>query len=283
MSNKNKPLILVDTSYTSFYRFFATSRWYLMSRDSKEKEDSKEDKNNPEYDWLSNKIFLEKYEKMYLESIIKLIKKKVFANSNVIFCMDSPKESLWRTQLQCSYKGSRVDLSLKHNFKPVFKYTYDTIIPKILKNHDNIKSIRINKMEADDIIACICLHYSKINNNQEIYVLSGDQDFLQLGRENIKFINYKSKTIKVLTEEEAKESLHNKILLGDVSDCIPSIFPKGTKNKKAIVESKIKLKEYLDKNSEAKKQYELNQKMIDFTHIPKEHYNSAISEFNKLF
>ena len=70
-------LILVDTSYTSFYRFFATLRWLLISNPEVYKEHSK----NPKYNWLEDKTFLDKYEKMYLESIIKILGKRVYKKS----------------------------------------------------------------------------------------------------------------------------------------------------------------------------------------------------------
>ena len=96
-------IILVDTSYTSFYRFFATLRWYSFS----DKEEYKKHKGDPTYDWSKNEVFIEKYKKMYLESIIKLLGKKVYNNSKLIFCMDTPKEQVWRTQLKEDYKGFR--------------------------------------------------------------------------------------------------------------------------------------------------------------------------------
>lgn len=274
----NKPLILVDSSYTSFYRFFATIRWYSFAYP----EEYKKYKNDNTYDWSENKIFLEKYEKMYLDSIEKLIKKKIFKNSNIIFCMDSPKLDLWRTELKECYKGDRIDLSKKTNFKSTFNYTYNTMIPNFIKNNNNIYNLRLNKIEADDIIAIITMHL-KNNKNQDIYIVSGDEDFLQLGRENVTFINYKKKKPFILTEDEAKEALNNKILLGDVSDCIPSIFPKGARiKKKEIIESNDKLIEYLDKNPKAKEQYKSNQIMIDFNNIPKKYYNIIVDDYKKL-
>ena len=269
-----KHLILVDTSYTSFYRFFATIRWYSFAF----AEEFKDLKTNNKYDWSKNKVFMEKYEKMYLDSIIKLIKKKVFNNSNIIFCMDTPKESLWRTQLQCDYKD-RVDLSLKHNFKPVFEYTYSIMIPNFITNNNNIYSLRVEKMEADDLIAIITMHMKE----QFIYLVSGDEDFLQLGRDNLIFINYKVKKSFKLTEEVAMKALRKKFILGDSSDCIPSIFPKGKRiKKKEILESDVKLEEYLNSNPDAKKQFEFNKKMIDFKNIPKTLVNKVLSQFNKL-
>ncbi len=272
-----KPIILVDTSYTSFYRFFATIRWYSFSHP----EEFAKVKSDNKYDWTTNKLFMEKYEKMYLDSIIKLVKKKIFDNSIVIFCMDSPKEKLWRTQIQCDYKADRADMSLKHNFKPVFAYTYDTMIPQFIKSKsESIHKLRVESMEADDLIAIIAMYLEKTNSTRPVYLVSGDADFLQLGRDNLTFINYKAKKPIVLTKAEAANALREKIITGDTSDCIPSIFPKGKRaNKKQILESDDKLEEYLKANPEAKAQYETNKKMIDFTNIPK----TYVSKVEKLY
>jgi len=278
--SQNHPIILVDTSYTSFYRFFATLRWFGFAYP----EEYKILKANPTYNWKTNKIFIEKYEKMYLDSIIKLVKKKVWNKSDVLFCMDSPKADLWRTQIHCNYKGDRADLSLKTDFKPTFDYTYNNMIPNFIKLYSNIKSLRVEKMEADDLIAIICMELKDKQSDRPIYLVSGDEDFLQLGRTNLTFVNYKVKKPFVLTEEEAYKSLCNKFINGDVSDCIPSIFPKGIKiKKKEILESPIKLNEYLESNPDAKKQYKFNQKMIDFKNIPKIYYNKVIKLFEKLY
>ena len=67
-------IILVDTSYTAFYRFFATMRWFSMAH----KDEMKKIKEINNYDWYTNKAFIEKYEKMFLTSIEKMVKKKVF-------------------------------------------------------------------------------------------------------------------------------------------------------------------------------------------------------------
>jgi 5'-3' exonuclease len=278
------PLILVDTSYTSFYRFFATLRWFSMH----DAESYKTYKNDPNYDWSTNKIFMEKYEKMYLKSIIDIIGKKIFDTSTVIFCMDSPKENIWRNELMKGYKADRCDLSTKTNFKPAFNETYTTIIPKIIKeNKDRIHKIRIDKLEADDIIAVICKHYEKKYPEEKVYLISGDKDFLQLGRENLIFINYKSKEPFTLTVEEAKEQLKLKILNGDCSDSILTIFPKdrkilSLKKRKELIENEDKLKEYLDENPEIKEKYKINCKMIDFNFIPKELQKEILKEIKNL-
>ena len=275
-------IILIDASYTSFYRFFATLRWFSLNQP----DFYKEKKNDPKYDWSQNEIFIEKYEKMYLESIVKLVGKKEFNNSKVIFCLDSPKNDLWRTKLMDTYKGDRADLSLKNNFKPTFKLTYEKFIPNLVETYPGkIFSIRIDKMEADDIIAVICKHLEK--EKTKIVLVSGDQDFLQLGRENLHFIDYKKKTFLTLTKEEAKEKLKDKILTGDCSDNICSIFPKdkkilSLKDRKEIISDNTKLNKYLEEHPDIKKKYELNQKLIDFDFIPVTLAKSALSKFKTL-
>ena len=275
----NKNLILIDTSYTLFHRYFATLRWLSLAHT----EMYKEHINDVEYNWIENEIFSEKYEKLYIQGIIKLVGKKVYKNCNIIFCMDSPKDQVWRTEIKCDYKGDRFDMSQKTNLMPTFKYTYNTIIPNLLKNNQNMFKIRLNKLEADDIIASICDHL-KVKPDQKIYLISGDEDFKQLGRSNLYFINFKTKKPLELTIEEAKISLHKKILLGDKSDCIKSIFPPkfSTKTKKLILDSFEEFNNFIKKNKEIENRYNENTKLIDFNFIPKTYIESVINEFDKI-
>ena len=275
-------IILVDTSYTSFYRFFATLRWFSFSN----KEEYKEYKGDPTYDWSQNEVFIEKYKKLYLESIIKLLGKKVYKNSKLIFCMDTPKEQVWRTQIKDDYKGEREDLSKKNNFKPTFKITYDELIPNLIKeNPDKIYSIRVPELEADDVIALTVKYIRKKSLDHTVYLISGDEDFKQLGYDNLFFINYKKKELVKLTEEEASKSLLNKIICGDISDNIKCIFPKdrkviSNKKRKLVKESNEELEKFLKENKEASDNFNMNKKMIEFNFIPKK-YNSHVEKFLK--
>ena len=275
----NKNLLLIDTSYTLFHRYFATLRWLSLAHS----EMYKEHINDVEYNWIENKIFSEKYEKLYIEGIIKLVGKKVYKNSNIIFCMDTPKEQVWRTELKCDYKGDRFDMSQKTNLLPTFKYTYNTIIPNLLKNNNNMFKIRLNKLEADDIIATIC-NYLITKSEQKIYLISGDEDFKQLGRPNLYFINFKTKKPLELTPNEAKLILHKKILLGDKSDCIKSIFPTkfSRTTKTLIVESIDEFNKFIKTQEDIRTRYNENAKLIDFSYIPKTYVDLIISEFTKI-
>jgi 5'-3' exonuclease len=265
-------LILVDSSFLSFYRFFATLRWMSLAH----KDEYKLYKDDINYDWSKNKIFIDKYEKMYLDSIIKIIGKKDFKNSKIIFARDAPQKTLWRSKITDDYKGERQDLTLKNNFKPTFEYTYNIIIPKLVDNK-NIFVMYFDNMEADDIIAITTNYYKNKNIFNKIFIVSGDEDFLQLGDEKVYFANFKKKKVFQLSKEEANENLKKKLICGDNSDNIKCILDKKIKNKKKLVDDlKVNEKElelYLDQNIEAKEKFKHNQKMIDFNYIPKKYVN----------
>lgn len=280
-------IILVDTSYTTFHRFFATMRWFSLSQ----MEIFKQHKDDNMYDWSQQPLFIEKYTKMYLESIITLVSKKPsvsFDNNIIIFCQDAPSDTLWRHEImtgQC-YKGNRVDLSTKYNFKPTFKYTYDVLIPKLIKQYKNIHTIKVNKMEADDIIALATRYIRYKRPNHIIYLISGDNDFLQLGYKNLYIADYKKDYMIHLTREEAREALRQKIVTGDCSDNIMSIFPKdekiSNKIKKLVRENKEEMYKFLNENNNARKLYELNKRMISFRYIPKQFRKPVYKMIKKL-
>ena len=281
---KYKNIILVDSSYTSFYRFFATKVWYGLAH----KEEFKKIKEDGEesYDWLSNKIFMEKYEKMYLESINKLVGKKIYNDSLIIFARDPPQDTIWRNTEIDDYKQGRQDLTIKNNFKPIFKHTYNKLIPNWAKENENIIEIKEDKIEADDIIAITAM-FVKSNTKfsyEKIVVVSGDEDFLQLGDSDVYFAHYKKKKLFQLSLEEAKQKLHEKIVKGDSSDNIPSIF-KNKKiskvDKQKYIESKKELLKYLEENTDIKKIYTRNEKVIDFNFIPKKYKTKLETRLKK--
>lgn len=262
---KYKNVILVDSSYTSFYRFFATKTWYSMAF----KEEFKEIPDLKTYNWLDNKEFIEKYEKMYLDSIKKLVSTKVYNDSIIIFARDPPQETIWRNDEACDYKAGRQDLTEKNNFKPVFKFTYQKLIPKWTKENDNMFEIKQDKIEADDIIALSCKYIKEKFKDKDIYIVSGDEDFLQLGDDNVYFANYRKKKVFQLTKDEANNALIKKIVEGDCSDNIPSIFKgKRIPNKKSLLEDIDKLMDFINDNTDYKKKYDSNKKIIDFDFIP---------------
>lgn len=277
-------VILVDASYTTFHRFFATYRWMSFAH----KEHFKKYKDDNKYDWSKDELFMKTYEKQYLESIKKVVKSKIkgkdFKDSIVIFCQDSPQAELWRHEYIDCYKGKRADQSEKVNLKPTFSYTYNKIIPNLVKENKNIYSLMIPKIEGDDVIAIISKYIRRKKPNYTQFVVSGDQDFLQLGYPNLYFADYKKKELLNLTRQQAKDALLQKIISGDCSDNIPSIFVEkiSNKEKKELKENKDKLKIYINSNKKVKKQFQTNKKIISFKYIPKEYQKIVLHKINFL-
>ena len=274
--NNYTQIILIDVSYVIFYRFFATLKWYSLAH----KEDYNKIKDNlTNYNWLDNDIFITKLEKIFFKSIIDLFDKNLFNETNIYFCFDAiNNNNVWRKQIFENYKINRINICNKYNLNSVFNYIYDIIITLknqyIINNYkfNYINSIQHNNLEADDIIACICLYKRQHKN---IYILSADKDFYQLGSINVFFIDFRTKIFKNISEEEAKNELHKKIIYGDKSDCIPSIVTKTSKKK---LLNKKYLLNYLKKNEQSNKQYTLNTTLIDFNCIPETYYNEIINK-----
>ena len=274
--NNYTQIILIDVSYVIFYRFFATLKWYSLAH----KEDYNKIKDNlTNYNWLDNDIFITKLEKIFFKSIIDLFDKNLFNETNIYFCFDAiNNNNVWRKQIFENYKINRINICNKYNLNSVFNYIYDIIITLknqyIINNYkfNYINSIQHNNLEADDIIACICLYKRQHKN---IYILSADKDFYQLGSINVFFIDFRTKIFKNISEEEALNELHKKIIYGDKSDCIPSIVTKTSKKK---LLNKNYLSNYLKKNEKSNKQYKLNTTLIDFNCIPEKYYIEIINK-----
>ena len=111
------PILFIDMSYYIFYRFFALSNWYKRSQ-----EDILDVENI-----LDNKIFMEKYHKLFIENIKKIQKKYNIQNSLVIFAKDCRRYDIWRNEHYNQYKQNRDDKNKRFN-PNIFIYTYDGFV-----------------------------------------------------------------------------------------------------------------------------------------------------------
>jgi 5'-3' exonuclease len=97
-----------------------------------------------------------------------------------------------------------------------------------------VKTIALDKVEADDIIAYLSKELSTKHNSQ-CFIVSSDKDFIQLV--NDKVTVYRPIEKDYYTPESVKEKfkvlpenfLHYKVLLGDASDKVPGIKGLGAK------------------------------------------------------
>lgn len=265
--------LLLDTSYIIFYRYYALIQWWKIA-----KKDIILDKNP-----FENSEFVEKFTKLFMEQITN-IKKKLKIHKQeckVIAARDCPRKEIWRNEIFPQYKESRYKddaLMVGEFFKLV--YTND-----FLKKAGVEYIFKYNKLEADDIVAITKNYIRKKYPESSIYIITNDQDYLQLSDENTKLFNLKFKNLldnkKVF--READKNLFYKIVLGDKSDCIPPILtgcgPKTTEKyylNKDLFEITLKKQNAYDK-------YILNKKLVSFSEIPDELVNGFLNTFKEIF
>ena len=127
-------------------------------------------------------------------------------------------------------------------------------------------------MEADDCIALTVRSLIAEIKLPQIVIITNDMDYLQLAAPNVKLINLK---YKYLTDNKnwsgnPEQDLFCKIVMGDKSDDIPSIFKKcGPKTALKYYENKTAFEEQL-KRENAYEKYEKNKKLVDFNEIPED-------------
>ena len=129
------------------------------------------------------------------------------------------------------------------------------------------------KLEADDCIAISVKHVIKRYPDCTIYIITSDKDYLQLNSHNVHLYNLAFKNIadNKSSTGNAASDLEIKIIMGDISDNIPSVFPKcGPKTAQKCIEDPEFFKKKMANNSDYYKQYELNKKIVDFNNIPQE-------------
>ena len=276
--NLLKPILLIDTSYVTFYRFYATTFWFKHSKQKKIVP--------PNYNWIEDSIFMDKFEKLYLSSIQKIIKKQNLdiPYSNFIFAQDCPRNQIWRMNLFEEYKTNRDVIYKSENWKggPVFKFVKDILLPK-LKDIHHFNLINHPKMEGDDIIACITRYLQENYPTQKIYIITSDHDYLQLIDENTTIINLKNKLLNEKSCGNPKHDLLLKIICGDKADNIKPCFKKcGPKTAMKLILNPSLLETKFLKEENSRNIYTLNCKLIDFNYIPIEYKEEIIKYVQQL-
>lgn len=169
--------------------------------------------------------------------------------TNIAVCFDL-KEKTFRSDLYDQYKANRT--AAPEDLSEQFTY-----IKEILSGF-NINYFELGGFEADDLAGTLAQDASQKGFN--VYLLSGDKDYLQLIDENTKFLYTKTgmSDIKVYDLETLNEEMgltpdqiiDLKALMGDKSDNIPGIPGVGEKTAlKLLKEFKNVENLYLNKDS----------------------------------
>jgi len=258
--------ILIDGSYYCFYRYYAIKAWFRNAHKDVVLEDP-----------IKNNEFVEKYKKTFISKIKELSKKLKISDPKIIVGKDCKRKKIWRMELFDKYKVNR---NKDDTFMggPFIKMAYDD---DLFKKAGVSKILYNKKLEADDCLALYSKFLIKKNPKCNITIITSDTDYLQLINSNIRLINLKLKNVN--TEKNStgdpEKDLFIKIVMGDKTDDIPSIFSKcGKKTAIKCWENKDFFNEKL-KNKEIKDRYELNKLLIDFRNIP----NKLVEELKNSF
>ena len=136
----------------------------------------------------------------------------------LVICCDD--RHYWRKEVFKHYKAGRK----KDRDKSDLDWNSIHDIMNTLYNEISLnfpyKNLKLNKVEADDIIAVLCQKYNK---EEKILIVSSDKDFQQLQRyENVK--QYSPLKKSYIACEEPENFILEHIIKGDSSDGIPNIL-----------------------------------------------------------
>jgi 5'-3' exonuclease len=259
-STSTPTFIFIDGSYYNFHRYHSLLTWWKNAF--------------PEdtavlLDPYQNPQFLEKFKKTFVENI-KALQKRLKINKLVepiiIVGKDCKREDIWRTKLFPEYKGTRVNDGFMGG--PFFKMVYEE---KLFLEAGAQAILKHPHLEADDCIALSVKHVLTKYPAAVIYIITSDKDYLQLAEPRVHLYNL---AFKKLTDQKSSTNdpscdLFCKIVTGDPSDNITSVFPKcGPKTALKYFANRELFEERLKSSPDFQKKYELNSTLVDFNNIP---------------
>ena len=258
--------MLIDLSYFVFYRYYATLSWfkrYMQNEVSIQ-------------DIMINKEFVDKYSKLFENTLAELVRVHAIKWSNVFLVKDCMRETIWRNAHFAEYKAGRDERPDSFN-RDVFRFTYNELLPKLEEKY-KFKIITHQKLEADEVIAVLKKAIRGINDSR-IVIITNDNDYIQLIDDTTQIINLQGKNICERVNMSPSLYLKYKVIIGDKSDNIPCIMKKvGPKTSEKLAQDDSSLIEFCKKHPEALKQFELNRLLIDFSYIPEEFTSSLLEK-----
>jgi len=259
----NPTFIFVDGSYYNFYRYYALMQWWKNAFPEEPLEDP-----------CQNEKFVEKFKKTHVENLQQIPKKlKLNKNINPILIVgkDCKRENIWRNEIYPNYKANRAN-GPEDGFMggPFFKMAYEE---ELFQKGGAKAILKHPRLEADDCIAISVKYLITKYPECTIYIITSDRDYIQLNSHNVFLYNLAFKNIaeNKSSTGNPKLDLEIKIIMGDSSDNIPSVFPKcGPKTAQKCVEDPEFFKKKMIDKPEYYSQYELNKKLVNFDNIPED-------------
>lgn len=198
----------------------------------------------------------------------------------LVICCDSSNS--WRKTTFPYYKANRKKARESLNIDWSKVITSMENIRSELKDNFTYPVVKVDTAEADDIIATLTRHMLRNNKNEDILILSGDKDFIQL-HDNRMVNQYDPVKKKWISHENPDAFLIEHIIRGDSGDGIPNILSDDNclvinKRQKRISETKLQnLKNDPELNN--LEGYKRNDILINLKNIPKLLCDKILLEF----
>ena len=192
----------------------------------------------------------------------------------LVLCYDD--KYCWRKDYFPYYKQNRKKARSESSLDWNELFDILTKIQNELEENFPYKVLKINGAEADDIIAILSNKISSTPNlYEEILIISGDKDFIQLHQsDNVK--QYSPTLKKFVVDENPEQYKFEHIIRGDKGDGVPNVLSQDTVFVEDLRQrpiTKKKLTEWKENGipeGEIKRNYQRNKTLIDFDSIPNE-------------
>lgn len=264
--------ILIDGSYFIFYRYYALNVWWSHQTAMGGDPPPQEELPHSHAHGGSGQMglppeFIEKFKSTFVSKIHDIDKKLKLKNTIKYVGKDCRRSDIWRTALYPEYKGTR-DSTTTFLGAPLFKMVYDE---QLYEKAGVQQILSYPSLEADDCIALMTKHLYKTEPDAHIWIIASDMDYLQITNDRIHLYDLKFKNICDKSSGDPLEDLFCKIVAGDKSDNIPSVFKKcGIKTAQKYFKDRDLFAKKLAADKEAQEIYKLNTTLVDFNCIPTE-------------
>lgn len=195
----------------------------------------------------------------------------------------------WRKEYFANYKGLRKKAREESDLD--WKLIFDTLseIREDLKSYFKYKVIHVDRCEADDVIAVLAESTQEFGKFEPVMIVSSDKDFKQLHTyDNVKQFSPMLKKQVVVNKKELKEWLIEHVVKGDAGDGIPNIMSKDDvfmlgERQKSV--SSKRLEEFYKlgfdacRTDEERRNWQRNQRLVDFAYIPDDVKESIMEAF----
>lgn len=221
---------------------------------------------------------------MILNSIRSYLAKYGNRYGKLIVCCDS--RSYWRKDIFPYYKEGRKKARDDSDIDWNMIFSLINEMKLALKEYFPYPVVEVIGAEADDIIAVLTKEY---HTQEEILIVSGDKDYAQLQKyKNVyQYAPVQKNEIKI---DNPKTFLMKHIIQGDKGDGIPNFLSVDNSfvdniRQKSIMKAKLAIwltqdKDIICETEDMKKNWERNEKLINFDYIPLDISNDIKKEFS---